>query len=446
MIINKLILGGTLLGLVSSDQFHPELRRGLKKQLPLPPPINLAPQPVATVDPYIPLAMESCLDTDGDEVGEEIRLIVVCPSLTTIARSTNTATTEMLQILIDSYNLVNRFGLCDEEAQRYATRADLLELDVINGTMVMNVDLVGSCTDCFVDGTRTAGLYTVRDDEEDRRLQNRHEYQNRRSLKMMNVMLDMISDKSSAECNCNVAEGRPVPAPVFTEHADVVGFTTWFSTECQVLSMEHKVGAGFSAEDAECDVDSDCPPCQVCTGAVCVDVPESDLCCWESSQCDGTKDRCDTEANKCVECTDEKHCDSDEVCHNNECVECEDDDDCDENEMCTSKNECVECEDDDHCDDKSRSADFYEEHKWICVEEKCEECSEDEDCEDDDHFSDEDKNVCHDNECVECEKDKHCTFFADKTICHKNECVQCEEATDCDTSVPERCVDNVCVV
>ena len=117
MIINKLILGGTLLGLVSSDQFHPELRRGLKKQLdgslPLPDPINLAPIPVATVNPYIPIAMESCLDTDGDEVGEEIRLIVVCPALTTVARSTNKATTEILQILIGTYIcIIARLVLC----------------------------------------------------------------------------------------------------------------------------------------------------------------------------------------------------------------------------------------------------------------------------------------------------------------------------------------------
>ena len=284
----------------------------------------------------------------------------------------------------------------------------------------MNVDLVGSCSDCFVDGTRTAGLYTVRDDEEDRRLQNLYDPQSRRNLKMMNVMLDMISDKSSAKCECNVAEGRAVPVPVFTEHADAVGFITWFSTECQVLSMEHKVGAGFSDEDAECHADAECPPCQECDGGACVEVPDDGVCCVSNSMCDGTKDKCDTDENKCVECTEEKHCDSDEVCVDHECHDCGVDDDCEDDEMCTSDNECVECEIDDDCEDKSRSADFYDEHKWFCVAEECEECIKDKDCEKDDYFGD--KNFCHDNECVECEKDEHCDLNAGER-CEKHECV-----------------------
>jgi hypothetical protein len=410
----------------STDPSHPELRRGLfwwsyPAENSPEPPLNLNPEPLASAPAYIPTTMESCLDDDYDTVNAEIRLTLSCPTDIAVSRSTNSVSAKILQIVADSYNLNNRFGLCDD-MDRYVERADMTELINIDGTMVMNVNLVGKCKEC------DSNLYTTHDDADDRRL-DRHDHQGRRNLAILQLLLDTVSDRMVPECKCNVGSGQKTPSPIFTEHADTVDLITGLSTDCKVLSMEQKVGAGFSTEDVECVRDGDCEACEECD--------ENNICVPVTWDC----------------CVDDKECDHDEVCNeeDNKCVECTKDHDCKKDEVCDTQNhECVECNNDDDCED------LDEDHKFICVVNECEECNKDDDCKHEDYFEEQDKMICHDNECVECETGKDCEKRHDgpddgRLFCHDNECVECEKDKDCKKRYDDPddgrlfCHDNECV-
>ena len=235
------------------------------------------------------------------------------------------------------------------------------------------------------------------------------------------------------------------------------------NAECGECDDGQICDANQCIADIDCSNDDQCPACQTCQGGTCSTevntCGDCELCNSEGnciSLCDEPTPHCIEDM--CVECTITSHCGVDESCVDNECIcndpceglecgsssnACDDAEcgECDDQYCDTDQNLCVECTDDNHC-----------ENDQICDDNQCLEdvfCSDDNQC---DGCQSCHNDTCttefHDcGDCYTCQSDGECSFDceAPTSVCFEEECVQCFEPEQCASNESCDVDSNMCV-